>query len=264
MLDFRTFGTRSSAELNFFEPFKHLWWALGKFYYDIFAIVGRMNLPWTVAMVPWSLLLVFLFLRFVSDEVSRDAVIGGKVPPDVLVFFPLLTAVTMILAAPATAALYNSAQEMDDLIPISFGQFGRGFRHYFGRAWRLAVVDLFILYALVLAFIFYRAQENMLVQILAIVALYPILFWLMVQPFLFPLLLRTELGIVHVFRNASLLAIGNFGNTMGLLVITVISFIGIVPLNIIAVVVGPEVVAKTGLRTVGRLIEKYEIRGPTN
>ena len=58
-----------------------------------------------------------------------------------------------------------------------------------------------------------------------------------------------------------MLALGNFGNTMGLLFITVISLIGIVPLNVIAVAIGPEVVARTGLRTVDRLLEKYDLQG---
>ena len=71
------------------------------------------------------------------------------------------------------------------------------------------------------------ADDRIMVAFMAIIALYPILFWLMIQPFLFPLLLRTELGIIHVFRNAALLAVGNFGNKMVLLVITLISFIAL-------------------------------------
>ena len=212
-------------------------------------------------MLPWGLLVVFVGLRFAGDEASRDAVVSGKVPPDVLLGLPILTAIVMLLAAPATAALYNSALEMDDMVPITYRQFWRGFRQYFFRSWRLALVDLYILYALVLAFIFYRAQGTAAVQILAILALYPILFWLMIQPYLFPLLLHTEGGILHVFRNASVMAMGNFGNTMGLLLITLISLIAVPALNVIAIVIGPEVVAKTGLRTVGRLMEKYEIQG---
>ncbi len=212
-------------------------------------------------MVPWGLLMVLVASRFLGDERARDALVGGRVVPDILIGLPIMTAVVMLLAAPATAALYNSALEMDELEPITYRQFGRGFKLYFFQAWRLAMVDLLILYALVLAFIFYRAQASAAIQILAIVALYPILFWLMIQPYLFPLLLRTEAGIYNVFRNASVMSIGNFGNTMGLLVITLISLIGIVPLNVIAVSVGPEVVAKTGLRTVGRLLEKYELQG---
>ncbi len=242
------------------EPFKHFWWSLGKFYYEIFAIVGRINLPWTGAMVPWALLLVVVASRFVGDERVRDALVEGRVVSDILIGLPIMTAIVMLLAAPATAALYNSALEMDDLEPITYRQFGRGFKRYFFRAWKLALVDLFILYALVLAFIFYRAQGSAAIQILAIVALYPILFWLMIQPYLFPLLLRTEAGIYNVFRNASVMAIGNFGNTMGLLFITLISLIVIVPLNVVAITVGPQVVAKTGLRTVGRLLEKYELQ----
>ena len=212
-------------------------------------------------MIPWGLLIVVVVGNFVLDDQLREIMGSGRVPPVYLIGLPIFTAIVMLLAAPATAALYNSALEMEELEPITLRQFGRGFKRYFFVAWRLALIDLYILYALVLAFIYYRAQTSGAVQILAIVALYPILFWLMIQPYLFPLLIRTERGILPVFRNASVLAIGNFGNTMGLLIITLISLIGLVPLNVIAIAIGPEVVAMTGLRTVRGLLDKYELQG---
>ena len=246
--------------MTFLEPFQYLWRALGKFYYEVFTIVARVNLPWTLAMIPWAFVVLALGLRF-FDEPFRDALGRGRVPPDVLILLPVVTAIVMLLAAPATAALYNSMLQMEELEPVTLRLFGTGFKHYFFRAWRLAVVDLFMLYALLLAFAFYRAQEGPAIQILAIVAIYPTIFWLMIQPYLFPLLLRTETGLIHIFRNASVLALGNFGNTFGLLIISVIAMVVLIPLNVIALSIGPGVFAMTGLRAVDRLLEKYELAG---
>jgi uncharacterized membrane protein YesL len=244
--------------VTFFEPFVYLWRSLGRFYYEAFSIVARANWPWTLAMVPWAFVILALSLRLFDDGL-RDELLRGRVAPDILIGLPVVTAVVMLLTGPATAALYNSMIAREELESVTLGLFARGFKRYFFRAWRLTVVDLFILYSLLLAFIFYRAQEDSPVQVLAIVAIWPTFFWLMIQPYLFPLLLRTETGLYHVFRNASVLALGNLGNTLGLLIITLLSMSVVIPLNVIALTVGPAVYAMTGLRAVDRLLEKFEL-----
>ncbi len=244
--------------MTFFEPFVHLWRSLGRFYYEVFSIVARANWPWTLAMVPWVFVLAWTGVWFLEDA-FRESLGQGRVIPEVLVFLPIFSAIAMLLAGPATAALYNSMIAREELEPVTLGLFARGFKQYFFRAWRLTVVDLFILYALLLAFVFYRSQEDSPVQVLAIVAVWPTFFWLMIQPYLFPLLLRTETGLYHVFRNASVLALGNLGNTLGLLIITLLSIVVVIPLNIIAVTVGPAVYAMTGLRAVDHLLERFEL-----
>ncbi len=244
--------------MTFFEPFVYLWRSLGKFYYEVFSIVSRANWIWTLAMIPWAFVMLALALRLFDDG-FRDELLRGRVAPDILLGLPVVTAIAMLLTGPATAALYNSMIAREEFEPVTLGLFGRGFKRYFFRAWRLTVVDLFILYSLLLAFVFYRSQEGSPLQVLAIVAIWPTFFWLMIQPYLFPLLLRTETGLYHVFRNASVLALGNVGNTMGLLIITLISMIVVIPLNVIAVTVGPAVYAMTGLRAVDRLLERFEL-----
>ena len=68
----------------------------------------RINLPWTAAMIPWGLLVAIVIGTYVVDEPSRDMIATGRVPPLFLIGFPIMTGLVMLLAAPATASLYNS------------------------------------------------------------------------------------------------------------------------------------------------------------
>ena len=246
-----------------FLPIKSFWWALGQLYYDLIPLALRVNILWSLTVLPLTLP-VTLITIVVSQPEVRDSIADRRVPLDLLVGAPLLAAVAMLLAGPGTAAMYNSIYRFTELEPVSFRLFARGFRRFFVRGWLLAVVDLFALFVFAIGFMFYWFSGELFLQIIAVVFVYLLLFWALMQPYLYPLLVTLDLGVYHTFRNAAVLVVGNPGATLGLGIISVVSLVGLPIFTIVAMVLGPAVVALTGVRVTGSLLEEYGVSPDEN
>jgi len=244
--------------VGFPGPIRYFWQSLGSLYYDVFTIATRVNAPWAVSLIPWSLAFLWMISIILLDEDFASRARDLSFHPFELIGLPVITGITMLSAAPATAALYHAVMKLDNFESVGWNSFGAAFKRYFFVAWRLAIVDFCILYVLLLAMLFYWNQGNNVFQVLAVMVLYPIIFWLMIQPYLFPLMVALDLNVRDTLRNAAVLALGNFGASVSLLLITAISIVLGFFLNVLAYLLGPAVVAMVGVRVVRDLLKQYQ------
>ena len=235
---------------------RHFWWALGQLYYELITVTLKINIVWTLTVLP-LILPGTLVAVVMSQPEARESIADRVIPLELLVVAPVMTAVVLLIAGPGTAALYHSAYKFIDLEPVTFGLFWRGFKKYFFRGWLLAVVDLAALFVCFIGFSFYWFSGELFQQIIAILFIYLLLFWVLMQPYLYVLLVSLDLNVRHTIRNSAVLVIGNPGASIGLAFITLLSAIFVPIFNIVALIVGPCVVAFTGHRVIADLLEAY-------
>ena len=246
-----------------FLPIRSFWWALGQLYYDLIPLALRVNILWSLTVLPLTLTVTLITIVLSRPEV-RDGIADRRVPLDLLLMAPLLTVIVLLLAGPGTAALYNSIYRFTELEPVSFRMFARGFRRFFIRGWLVGVVDLIALFVFAVGFMFYWFSGQLFLQIIAVIFVYFLLFWALMQPYLYPLMVTLDLGVYHTFRNAAVLVVGNPGATLGLGIISVISLVALPIFTIVAMVLGPAVLALTGVRVTGNLLEEYGVSPDEN
>lgn len=235
---------------------RHFWWALGQLYYELLTVTLKVNILWTLTVLP----LVFpasLVAVVMSQPEARDSIADRIIPLELLMLAPILTVIVLLVAGPGTAALYHSSHRFIELEPVTFGLFWRGFKRYFFRGWLLAVTDFAGLFVCMIGFSFYWFSGELFQQIIAVLFIYLLLFWVLMQPYLYVLLVSLDLSVYHTVRNAAVLVIGNPGATLGLAFITLLSAIFVPVFNIVALIVGPCVVAFTGHRVTADLLEAY-------
>jgi uncharacterized membrane protein YesL len=119
-----------------------------------------------------------------------------------------LTVLSLVLAPPATAALFHVAWYLAHDRRIEFGYFWQGFREYFWPSWKVAGMMLVALAILLVdAFISFQAQSSLL-RVLGFILLWALLFWMAMQVYVLPLLIALEekrLGLL--FKNAAQLVV---------------------------------------------------------
>ena len=95
----------------------------------------------------------------------------------------------------------------------------------FARAWLLFVVDLFLLYGLIVGFIFYTGTGQLLIQALGFLSLYFVVLWTAAQAYLFPMFIRYDMSLYHLFRNAAVMALSSPGSSIAFFIIVVGSIV---------------------------------------
>lgn len=119
--------------------------------------------------------------------------------------FWLACSVPIVTLPPATAALYAAVHELAAGRDAKPRAFFADIRAYFWRAWVLFLVDGILLGGAAFATVFYFNQEGWL-QFAAILPLYLLLFLVLLQMYLMPLLAgQTDKSIRVIFRNALVL-----------------------------------------------------------
>ena len=235
---------------------RHFWWALGQLYYELLTVTLKVNILWTLTVLP-LILPATLVVVVMSQQEARESIADRIIPLELLVIAPVMTAIVLLVAGPGTAALYHSSHRFIELEPVTFALFGRGFKRFFFRGWLLAVTDFAGLFVCLIGFSFYWFSGELLQQIIAVLFIYLLLFWILMQPYLYVLLVSLDLSVYHTVRNAAVLVIGNPGATVGLGLITLLSAVFVPIFNIVALIVGPCVVAFTGHRVAADLLEGY-------
>ncbi len=247
--------------MEFLIPFRHLWTGLGILYYDLLALALRAHLPWLLFMLPWFLLLAALLLNALGNPEFAEAVRETSFHPLELLGLPLITAVAMAAAGPATAALYDVTWKLHDQHQDpSWRGFMRSLRAHFWRAWAVATIDICAFYALVLAFFFYWNQGELVTQVVAVLVTYPVIFWFLLQPYLMPALTQMEGSVPETFRNAAILAVSSFSMTIALFMVTVLSIMLSLVLNFLVFLAAPTALALCGQLSARDLIERVERR----
>lgn len=217
-----------------------LWSTLGDYYYEILPFTA-VNLLWVVCLVVPSLLAGALLRAFPSPVMLLPALL-----------------ITLIGIPPANAALFAAGRSYADGYNIGPRDFLAGFRRYFWRAWQLAAVDV-LMGGLLLANIwFYGVHAAGGLKLVALVWLYALLFWLLVQPYLFGLLVyQRDKRLGTTLRNAALLAGANLGYSLGLLVVALIFLVLSVGLGLPMLILSGTVGAIWFTRALDVLLAKY-------
>ena len=178
---------------------------------------------WFVPTLP-ALLILLILLSPVQTASTTEATLleasegaAALLTPAVLAF-PILLAL-MILAGPATAALYSVTHEFvrGDLLEPT--RFRAAFRRYFWSGARLAATNVAAGTLLLLNAWFYLTIGIPGVGLLSIVFFYLLVVWFALQPYLFPLLVEFDQPVRRVWRNAFFLVMDNLGLTLGLLIV---------------------------------------------
>ena len=251
-------GAGGKLRSHLFRPLGHFWWALGQLYYELISMTLKINVLWTLTVLPLMLPASLVAVVMANPE-ARDSIAERIIPVEILLITPLVTAFVLLISGPGTAAMYFSAYRFIDFEPVTYALFWQGFKRYFVRGWLLAVTDMAGLYILLIGFMFYWFSGEILQQIIAVVFVYLLLFWMLMQPYLFVLIVRLDLSVFHTLRNAAVLVIGNPGVTLGLGLISLLSAVFLPIFNILALIIGPCVVALTGHRVTADLLEDLGI-----
>lgn len=205
------------------DVFRHTWWAFAQVYYDLRALALVGNLLWFLAALPLiPIVWVPGALALQQAVLQTDSPVTGV---QLFVFIVGGTIVGGALAGPGTAALFYVVHRHMEYENIQALDFWRGFRLNFVRAWILFVVDLCLLYGLVVGFIFYTGTGQLLIQALGFLSLYFVVLWTAAQAYLFPMFIRYDMSIYHVFRNAAVMALSAPGSSIAFFIVVVGSIV---------------------------------------
>jgi len=170
--------------------------------------------------------------------------------------------VVLLLAGPATAALYYYVAQIQQLESVGFRTFLHGFRTFFVRGYLLALVDFALFGLLTLNVWFYLAADvPQLARPLSVIFLWAVVIWFVIQPYLFPMIVELDITIWQAFRNALLLALDTVSTTLGLLLIHIFMVIVLAPfvLLVYPLILG-TILAGTHTEVVRQLLDKYRSR----
>jgi len=168
------------------KAFSITWRALVGYYNDLFFLFG-MCLLW------WACGGIFVGAAFIATWGLLQ--VNGP-----WWLAPLLA----IPAGPATAALANVARRTSRELHADHTVFLEGLRSYWRRALALSAISMTILTLLLLNLAFYSAQGSRLLWLLTFIWVYLSAFWIVVQLYLYPVLVGLEAPSIRgAFRMAA-------------------------------------------------------------
>ncbi len=205
------------------DVFRHTWWAFAQVYYDLrsLALVG--NFLWFLTIVP-LVPIVGIPGSFALQQavLQADATVTGV---QYFVFIVGGTVVSGALAGPGIAALFHVAHRHIEFENIELRDFWQGFRSNFVRAWMLFVIDMCLLYGLIVGFIFYTGTGQLLIQAFGFLSLYFVVLWTAAQAYLFPMFIRYDMSVYHLFRNAAVMALSAPGSSVAFFIVVIASVV---------------------------------------
>lgn len=202
--------------------FRYFRSAVAEIYYDPIRMI-LVNLRWFVPSLPAYLIALYpiavLASAFVEQEEPLEASEAQALLLLPLVMAALLLPLLMVVAGPATAAVYSVIHEFVRGELLEPSRFTSAFKRHFWRGWGLAASNVAAGALLVLNVWFYLTIDIPGVGLLAIVFGYLFMMWFALQPYLFPMLVEFDQPIRRVWRNALYMVMDNLGLTLGLLII---------------------------------------------
>ena len=246
--------------------FRYFRTSLAEIYYDPIRMMLA-NLRWFVPSLPAFLVALFPIATLLNASVEQEQFLEATeatatlLLPSVMatVLLPLL----MVLAGPATAAIYSVMHEFVRGELLEPSRFGSAFRRYFWSGWGLAASNVAAGTLLLLNAWFYLAVGIPVIGLLAIVFLYLFVVWFALQPYLFPLLVEFDQPIRRVWRNAIFMVMDNLGLTLGLLIIrgTVLAMVFSGLFFPVAPLILAVLLAQIDNRAVTEAIDRYRDAG---
>ncbi|MCL4541070.1 MAG: hypothetical protein M1396_01820, partial [Chloroflexi bacterium] len=136
--------------------------------------------------------------------------------------------------------------------------FFRGFRLFFWRSWQLGAVDLVIGGLLAVNIWFYGTRGSSFLKLFDILWLYALVFWFLMQPFLFGLLVfQQDRRLRNTVRNAFLVVLDNIWTSLSMLIVGLVFML-------LSVALGLPILAFSGIagavwstRVLDEILAKY-------
>jgi uncharacterized membrane protein YesL len=227
--------------------------AVGEYYYDL-PRLALMNLIWFVLSLPF-ILIVF---GFVTSIQARS--FGATAP--YLVFAAPLVAAALVLAGPATAAIYLVTNRLAHGELVELRWFWIGFRRFLWRGWLLALADIGAGGLLAINIWFYWSAGSTGLRLLAVVFAYLLVYWFVIQSYLFGLLVEMDQGIALVLRNALFISIDQLGLTLGLAVVNFVLIAVSIPLGALLLPLGTmAILSGVNNKAVVGVVDRYRASG---
>jgi uncharacterized membrane protein YesL len=235
------------------------WSTLGDLYYELFPL-ALTNLLWFLCSLPQLGLSAYaagLVLRN-PEMLGAFVPLGPRAVSLWLVLAPGLF-LTLLPAAPATAGLHYVANRLVHGEPFGPRQFFPAFPRYFWSSLRLAASNLGILLLLLINIYFYTMVLGGGFVILAVLFGYLVVLWLVMQPYLFPMLVETGAPVRTILRNSALFSLDNVRLSIVLALYSLMVWgLSISPLALIFLpFVGQVLLALAGNKAVLQLLDKY-------
>lgn len=182
----------------------------------IFAIGMRLTYEYI------GLVIIVSFLWFVVG--LGPAVLTGAalIRQPGIPFLVTFAVAVMFFTSPATASVYSMTGKIVAREETKIREFFTGFVRHFRRASLLGGLNLLILLILASDLLFALTNPNVVIRFLSGLWAYLALFWLMMLPFLFPLLVRRDRGILTTMKQAALIVLDNVVVALLLLIQTLL------------------------------------------
>jgi uncharacterized membrane protein YesL len=235
--------------------------AVVSFYNDLFLLIG-MSLLWWITGGIFVGLAAFMVVAGLQAATSLQNVPVADASSFFFRMAPLcLIPLFAIPAGPATAALANVARQSARDLRADSGFYWEGFRMYWKKALGVNAISMVVLSLLLLNLVFYLSRTKSLVQALAFLWAYLVIFWMGVVIYQAPVLVGLqEPKVVSTLRTAIAMAFANPLFSI-LIVILAVALTGLsVALAILLVLAWPAVMALLGEHSLKLFVEL--VRGP--
>jgi uncharacterized membrane protein YesL len=242
------------------DVWRHLRASFGEYYYELPRMVA-VSLMWFIVCVP-AIWVGFRTWVYLGPDEGLDLGVDSVPALVFAIQATLFGLLSLVIAGPATAGLHTAIAPLAHGELLEIGRFVSGARHHFRRAWLLLTLDVMIGTILVLNVWFYWHTEVPGVWTLSIVFGYALLAWAALQPYLFPLMVELDQGVLLILRNAAFIAVDNIGLTFGLLIINGVLIAVSLPLGAIMVPFAlPAILANIHVRAVVTVVGRYRDQG---
>ena len=259
---FRSQHTRDSTEtyervdaevqIGYTNPFALTWTSIKDVYDELYRIIG-MNLMWFAASA-----VLFMVISAIITLIWGESFMTG-----------VATAVAGLLLVigpnPAAAGLHYFTRHIVKEQILHFSFFWEGLMMFWRKATLLFLISLGITGVLLvnMGFYFERGQESVVFTGVAVFIGWVTVLWLMMQPYMLPMVIEQEdKRVLIVLRNSLLLALDNI--VLSLFALLVFILIGLVPMlfgfPLIIAAFGGGLVAMMSQRMTLGLIPKYKKR----
>lgn len=227
------------------NPFAILWRSIVNVYDDLFPFVG-MNLLWLGLSVPMIAIIVAV-LTLLGLPAEGSAMVA--------------VLLAMLLPTPASVGIHAYANQLVKEERVEFDLFWSGLKRYWRRSLALFGIGLAGVALLGLNLAFYATNPTPALKLIAIIWLYALLLWLMMQLYVNALLVEQEdKGLKLILRNAFVITIDNLVPSFVLLVIlTILSAVSVGIALLVALLTG-SFIAVVESRAVLTYLEKYRAR----
>lgn len=225
------------------RAFVVVWRAIIAFYNEFFFLLG-INLLWWVTGG--------IFVAFAAWWGWALLSVGGPWWIAPLVALP---------AGPANAALAVVTRRCARELHVDRGYYFLGLKTFWRQALALSAIGSVGLSLFGLNLIFYFAQQNLLLQVLAVLWLYLSLLWLSVQLYIYPILVSMERpGVLAVLRLAVAAALANPFFSFLLIVIAGALTVLSVLLPVLLPLVWPALILLLGVQSLRLFLQRAGVK----